>query len=183
MAPPGKLARPTLAQTREAVFNVLGDRLRDATCADLFAGSGAYGLEALSRGARRVEAFEQSRSACDIIRSNARTLIGDGPQERFELRAGALPKSLENARWAPYDVVFMDPPWGHGFEVALCRVLVDPKSSLLADDAIIVVEQSRQDAACDWGSVGLGVQRERCYGQARLTVLSRNSACSDPQNG
>ena len=182
-APPGRMARPTLAQTREAVFNVLGDRIEGATCADLFAGSGAYGLEALSRGASRVEAFERNRVAYDTIRANVQALVGPGVAERFGLRGGALPKSLERAQWAPYDLVFMDAPWGQRLEMALCEVLVEPAGRWLADDAWIVVEQSQNDPQGDWDSLGLRVLRERAYGEARVTMLCRNSACSSAQNG
>jgi 16S rRNA (guanine966-N2)-methyltransferase len=104
--PPTMSLRPTPDRVRETLFNWLGQRLDGLKCLDLFAGSGALGFEAMSRGAARVVMVEREREVADALRANARELGGEGIDI---VQADAL-AFLANDK-EKYDVVFLDPPY------------------------------------------------------------------------
>ena len=111
----GFMTRPLLGQVREALFNILGDRVVDAEVWDLFAGTGASGLEALSRGARRVIFLEKSNQALTALRENIATLGEDVAARCHVLRTDAWDPPLltpegEDSEVAP-DLIFFDPPY------------------------------------------------------------------------
>lgn len=109
-APSGNLTRPTTDRTREALFNLLEARLsfEDADVLDLFAGTGALGLEAISRGARAATFVEQSSKVMNYVRQNANDLgVAD---QCWMLRADAI-SYLERYSGPPFDVIFADPPY------------------------------------------------------------------------
>ena len=131
--------------------------------ADLFAGSGALGLEALSRGAASVTFVEADAATAAVIRRNADKL---GALDRIRVVRGsalALPRS------DPFDLVFADPPYGDGAGTAVVRSVSG--SSWLSDGGWLSVETGRKDAV-DPGE--LTVQATRCVGAARLTLLRRS---------
>jgi len=177
-APRGQVARPTLSKVRESVFSILGPSLDGLTCADLFAGSGAYGLEALSRGAKRVEAYERHRGVGRVTCANAASLLGHGVDARFRLHPGTLPQALETAAWAPYDLLFMDPPWARALAETTCQALAGTYRHLLADDARLVVEEVHSEALAEavYDAMGFEVLLQRRYGEASITVLSAGPA-------
>lgn len=104
--------RPLLAQVKAAIFNILADRIEDALVWDLFAGTGASGIEALSRGARHVVFVEKNRKAIEVLQGNLR-LLGDDAEQRSTLLRGDAwePPLLEHADDPRPDVVFLDPPY------------------------------------------------------------------------
>lgn len=111
-APPGRSTRPTREEVREAWFNVLGERVVGARVLDLFAGSGALGLEALSRGATHVHFVESSRAVLEVLKLNIETL---GVASRTEVsRADALTlvSAPERVAAGSWDLVLADPPYG-----------------------------------------------------------------------
>lgn len=112
----GRGVRPTPDRVREAWMSVVGDRIGGARVADLFAGSGALGLEALSRGAAQVTFVERSRRAARVLESNIRAL-GAGPRTTL-IRADAMAhlRTLEPLR---YDLAFADPPYDRGYTMQL----------------------------------------------------------------
>ena len=107
---PGRHTRPTADRVREALFNILGPRVKDARVLDLFAGSGSLGLEALSRGAAHATFVEKSRRALDVIRRNVETLELEDRAALHALDVPASPGSLRELN-RPFDVVFVDPPY------------------------------------------------------------------------
>src|ERR1039457_6367912 len=112
-APAGLATRPTSDRLRETLFNVLAPRIEGAAFLDLYAGSGAVGMEALSRGAARVEFVEQAPAALKVLRGNLERL---GITAGFRLHACAVGAFLRRAAQASqkrerYEVVFLDPPW------------------------------------------------------------------------
>lgn len=107
---PGRHTRPTADRVREALFSILGPRVRDARVLDLFAGSGSLGLEALSRGAAHATFVEKSRRALDVIRRNVETLELEDRAALHALDVPARPGSLRQLN-GPVNVVFIDPPY------------------------------------------------------------------------
>ncbi len=128
-SPSGLRVRPTPDKVREALYSILGDRTFDATVLDLFAGTGAIGLEALSRGARFVHFVEQSSQVRRVIKENVDDLKL-GP--KVEILAGKIPQCLDRIARSvpPFDLIFADPPYGKGYPEAL---LSDPSLEHLLD--------------------------------------------------
>ncbi|MDD3173997.1 MAG: 16S rRNA (guanine(966)-N(2))-methyltransferase RsmD [Herbinix sp.] len=137
--PEGFETRPTTDKTKETLFNILNPYLADADFLDLFAGSGAIGIEALSRGAKYAAFVEDSRVALDCIKANLLTT-------KLEQDAEVLPKNaLESIRIMEikgkvFDVIFMDPPYNHMLEKEVLLALQN--STIIYCDTIIVVEAS-----------------------------------------
>ena len=129
--------RPTSARIRETLFNWLAPGLPGARCLDLCAGTGALGLEALSRGAASAVFVERSAIATRMLRANIATLQAEGAEV---LQMDALDFSQVQAS-APFDLVFLDPPFAADMLNDLCRLLSDRK--LLASNARIYLEQDR----------------------------------------
>lgn len=132
--------RPTGDRIRETLFNWLAPYIEDARCADLFAGSGALGLEALSRGAGHCDFVDTSGAALAQIRAHLKTL---GAQDKGECHQARAQQFLLAAH-APYDIVFMDPPFGLQLVAPVSAALV--QASLLADNALIYVETAAGEA-------------------------------------
>ena len=107
-APPGDATRPTSDRVREALFSILGDRVADARVLDLFAGSGALGIEALSRGPRRPRSSTRAPAALRAVRANLEALGAEAEVRRSDARA-FLGAASAAARY--YDLVFLDPPY------------------------------------------------------------------------
>jgi 16S rRNA (guanine966-N2)-methyltransferase len=147
-APPGLSTRPTSDRLRETLFNVLAPRIEGAPFLDLYAGSGAVGIEAISRGAARVTFVERDAAAARILRGNLERLgIGDG----FRIVAGSvkvyLQKRSANAAPKPerHEVVFLDPPYDAVEEyAATLGLLGGTAAGHLAPGAIIIAEHRRK---------------------------------------
>ena len=162
-APPGLATRPTADRVRETLFSMLASRLgsfEDLRVADLFAGSGALGLEALSRGAASATFVESDANAAATIRRNAEKL--EAPIQLIAGSALALPKS------EPFDLIFADPPYSAGSGSAVVASILN--GSWLAPGGWMSVETSRDDAVKP-GELILDTTRD--VGRARLTLLRR----------
>ena len=164
----GQSVRPTAQRTRESLFNILqGGRhlasLEGLVSLDLFAGSGALGLEALSRGARKSFFVEKSHEAIAIIKHNAR---------RLDLESGVRViqgDCLSTARWLhePADLVFCDPPYDEG--LALKALMNFKKIGAFSDDALIVLE-ARKTEKFEFPEA-LSLLDSRRYGMAAVYFL------------
>ena len=163
-APKGVVTRPTGDRVREAAFSLIGP-IEGAAVLDLFAGSGAMGLEALSRGASRCVFVERDRAACRVIQANLEKLrLTDAIVVNQDARAAL---SDERARARRYDLVLADPPYDEWSEhaVALTPLLLD----VLEPEALVVVETSSRVEP----ELPLDLVTSRRYGSARITVFSR----------
>jgi len=129
--------RPTSERVRETLFNWLAPTIHGARCLDLFAGTGALGLEALSRGAGNVVFVERSDVAARQLRRNIDVLGADGASV---VKQDAL-DYLTGAAHGRFDIVFLDPPFAHDLLAETCRLLVD--TDALADDALVYLEEAR----------------------------------------
>jgi 16S rRNA (guanine966-N2)-methyltransferase len=162
-APPGLDTRPTSDRVRESLFSILGP-LDDARVLDLFAGTGALGLEALSRGAAHATFVERDRKALDALERNVRD-FGLGRDEATVVR-GDYRRHLRDAsaRGEAYDLVVLDPPYSDAPQLA--PVLDAALRPLLRPDARVVTESARrQPLALDLGEVD-----ERRYGDTLIRI-------------
>ena len=159
-APKGRATRPTSDRVRENVFNLVAPWVGEASVLDLFAGSGAMGLEALSRGAARAVFVEAEQSACRVIERNLEKLRLSGAE--VACRDVGLFVASETRT---YDLVFCDPPYEEypGLEPTLARYL--PR--LLAPDGLAVLET----AAKTEPQLPLTQRTSRRYGAARITLF------------
>jgi 16S rRNA (guanine966-N2)-methyltransferase len=156
-APKGLATRPTSDRVRENVFNLVAPWVEEAQVLDLFAGSGAMGLEALSRGAARAVFVEADPQACRTIERNLDKLGLKG-----EVRCGDVLPAIANER-RRFDLVFADPPYEERDHRALARYL----PSLLAEDGLVVFET----AANLEPELPLAKRTSRRYGSARITLF------------
>ena len=162
VAPKGDATRPTADRTREALFSMLTSRLgsfEGLAVADLFAGSGALGIEALSRGAASCLFVEQDGAALDALKANLAKL-----GTRGDVRSGSV-MALGPAR-APLDLIMMDPPYGTGAGL----VALDKLARLGWTNAAtwVSIETARDEAV---EVVGFAIDTSRVHGKARVTLL------------
>ena len=162
----GAHLRPTTDRTRESLFNVLaggrfGDPIPGARVLDLFAGTGALGLEALSRGAAHVTFVDDGRVAQKLVAANIKLLGAEATTRLFRADATRLPACID----APFDLVFLDPPYGKGLgETALSAAI---SGGWIAEDALILWEES----AAITPPEGLTLLDARRYGDTTIHFL------------
>jgi 16S rRNA (guanine966-N2)-methyltransferase len=144
-APPGLATRPSSDRLRETLFNVLAPRIEGSFFLDLYAGSGAVGLEAMSRGAEQVVFVERAPAALKVLRANVASL---GIKAGFSLHAGSVRDSLRSLKneARPFDVVFLDPPYDaiDEYEGAL-GILGSAAANVLAGNALVIAEHRRKE--------------------------------------
>ena len=173
--PRGDATRPTSDRVREALFSAIESwcgSLQGLRFLDLYAGSGAVGLEAWSRGAEAVTLVEHDRRTASLVRSNAASLgcaVAD-------VRTGAVRSVLATPPEAPYDVVFSDPPYPLADDQVAADLAALVTQGWLAPDALVVVERGSRGPALTWPD-GLAAHRSRRYGE---TVLWYGHAAADP---
>ena len=141
-APRGLDTRPTSDRLRETLFNVIAARVPGARFADLYAGSGAVGIEAISRGAAEVFFAEKSPAALAAIRANLRTLKISG---EFQVEGSGTAGLLKWLTGKPLDVIFLDPPYDDAEEYRrTLTMLGSAENGLLAEDALVIAEHTRK---------------------------------------
>ncbi len=174
-APPGLATRPTSDRLRETLFNILAPRIPGATFADLYAGSGANGIEALSRGANMVFFVENAPSALEAIRLNLKLL---GIVSGYGLEPRSVSSFLRSfaQRERKLDVVFLDPPYEATEEYAATLDLLGGECvSLLTEESIVIAEHRRKQPLNErYG--GLSRYRVREQGDAALSFFRLEAA-------
>lgn len=163
--PPGALTRPTSDRVREALFSRLehGDWLDGTAVLDLYAGSGALGLEAASRGAASVVLVEQAAAPLRALRANV-AAVG---VEQVQAVGASVQHFLDgDQRHGPFDLVLADPPY-HEAEGRVANVLASLASRWLAEDALVVLERSTRSPEPTWPD-GLHRTDQRRYGETTL---------------
>ncbi len=174
---PGEGTRPTTDRTREALFSWLAARgwLEDTAVADLFAGSGALGGEAASRGAARVLLVEKDRRAAGVCRKNAAAVNRRLGRDVVQVAAGTVEQVLSGPTGAgPWDLVLADPPYplgGPALAAALERI-----AAVMAPGGLLVLERSARSAEPVWPA-GLELLEARTYGETVLYF------CLGPDDG
>lgn len=175
-APRGLRVRPTTDRVREAVFGILGDRVDGASVLDLFAGTGAMALEALSRGAAAAVLVESSADAFASLSGNVEAL---GAAE-----AVCLPLDYRKAirtlasRGRRFSLVFLDPPYGRGLVGRSAAEI--QRAGILAPGAVVVAERAARDPA-ETVPEGWVVRTDRRYGDTRVTLYETAGPAEPPR--
>jgi 16S rRNA (guanine966-N2)-methyltransferase len=168
---PAAVARPTVDRVREALFSMLGDAVTDARVLDVFAGSGALGLECLSRGAKSAIFVEQNGGACAVIEDNLkRSRLSGGRLLKGDAFA-TIKRLAQNGE--TFDLIFADPPYAkQKGDPDLGRELLKSPAllALLGNDGLFVLEsmvtKHAEDVIAGWEIV-----RDREYGSTRIQIL------------
>lgn len=160
--------RPTSSKVRESIFNMIQSSITDSVMLDLFAGSGIMGLEAISRGSKRVVYVEKNPKVASIIKQNIDTF----PIDAQLIVADAL-KALTRFQEAEFDIVFVDPPYKAGLFIPVLQMIFDKK--ILKDDGIVVIEHASDDNFDDQiAQIGYRILKDRKYGDTSIRVISYN---------
>ncbi len=173
-APSGQRIRPTSDKLRETLFNVLTPRVQGARVLDGFAGTGALGLEALSRGAAHVTMVERSRAGLELIEENLRRCR---VVEGCAIIRAAMDEAVERLAAQRFDLILLDPPYDH----AQVSHLLDQVGGLLADDGLLVLEHARRDP----GPAEAGAlvrQRQITSGDSALSLYAATAVLSPTTN-
>ena len=163
MQVPARVTRPSADRLREALFSILADHLEGARVLDLFAGSGALGIEALSRGARHADFIEEQGSACRVIEAN----LAAARLDRGAVRAGDVFRALRSLG-GPYELIFADPPYSRDGREDLAGRLLEAGAlpPLLAPGGLLILEvEEEREVPC---AEGWSLLQRRVYGRSAI---------------
>jgi len=190
-APQGEATRPTAAKVRAATLNRFAADLEGARFLDLFAGSGAMGLEAVSRGARACVFVEKASPALSCLRQNLAEARRRAAAQRLgEPELTVLPLAVEAAlprlaAHGPFDLVFVDPPYRD--VPALAGPLLAALASVTTDGALVAFESAADDGEALAEAAAAGgvwtVLKQKAYGVTMVTVLTKNGGEDDEEAG
>lgn len=166
-APKDRATRPITDRVKETLFAILGERVPDARVLDLYAGSGAIGIEALSRGAATADLVEQARSAVEVIRAN---LEATRLSDHARVHVGEVERYLATAQDGPWDLVVLDPPYELRAMVAPLQALVPH----LAAGGVVVVKHFWRTEVPHIDRMTQA--RQRRFGETMLTFLELEDA-------
>lgn len=161
----GDDVRPTTDRVKESVFNLIQSFVPDAVCLDMFAGSGALGFEAISRGAEKAVCIDSDKRSIDIIKKNALSL---GFLEDCDIVHMSCFDYVERTT-EKFDIVFLDPPYNKNFIEPVLDALI--KNDVLNEDGIIVLESDGTDFHGEFE--GLDIYRQRKYGRTYITIYKK----------
>lgn len=168
-APPGRGVRPTADRVREALFSSLSAAVPGARVLDLYAGSGALAIEALSRGAAWATLVERDRPAAGVAAAN---LVRAGVADRGAVLRMDAEVYLRAPRGGPFGIVFLDPPYDHPLPELYATVVALQRAGALTAEAWVVIERDRRDPDLRAEPPAtLRVDRHRAYGDTVLVYL------------
>ena len=169
-APAGDQTRPTSDKLRGSLFNILNGRVEGAEVLDLFGGTGALALEALSRGAARAAIVDSSRAAIEAIRRNAQNVLKDALDERALILKTDYRSAISGLSGRSFDLIFLDPPYRmtDAYGDAIARL---DRVGAIAQDAVIVCER-RHDSAFA-APEGFEIYDSRSYGETAVDFVRR----------
>ena len=165
----GTATRPTLDRVKESLFNIIQNDIEDSTVLDLFSGSGAIGLEFLSRGAKRAVLCDSSKDAIKIIKQNVQKTHFEEKVEVYNMEFTKLVERLQNQK---FDIIYIDPPYK--MDLAVKAIELIEELELLNDNGIIIVETDEKDREIEeFNTINSKYQIYdiRKYGRAYLMFL------------
>lgn len=162
--------RPTSDFVREALFNILGPQEGNSWL-DIYAGTGAVGLEALSRGADKAVFIESSRPCCEVLRANVEK-CGFAPRVEVLAMTAEQGITLLERRGQKFDVIFADPPYGRGLAGAMPGIVAE--SGIAAEDGMLVIQHSPREKL-EIDAIVWDVAGNRIYGDTEITILNRTN--------
>ena len=164
-SPKGTSVRPTPGRVKESLFSILMHRLDGAAVLDLYAGTGAIGFEAASRGASRVISVEANRETAQAIEEAAQEL---GINDRVTVISAPVERALYRVE-GPFDIVYLDPPYANDVPLQVFRLLLE--RALLSTDALVIYEHAAKRILPD--IPGYRSTREEVYGDVALAFFAR----------
>ena len=163
----GNTTRPTLDRVKESIFNIIQSDIKDSIFLDLFAGSGAIGLEAASRGAKKVILCDKSKDAMQIIKKNIMKTHLENEVETYLLDFRVLLNDKLNEK---LDIVYIDPPYESDFAIQAVNIILE--NDLITKDSLILIETDRKEEVEEkLKKVNLRIVDERKYGRAEIFFL------------
>ena len=162
----GKNTRPTLDRVKESLFNIIQNEILDCTFLDLFSGSGAIGLEAVSRGAKESILCDNSKEAIEIIKKNIQKTHFE---KNVKLYCDKFDNLLKNKIEEQIDIVYIDPPYETNLAIQAINILLEGK--LLKETSIIIVETDREEIEEEINKLNVEIFDRRKYGRAYLIFL------------
>ena len=165
----GENTRPTLDRVKESLFNIIQNEIQESIFLDLFSGSGAIGLEAVSRGAKKAILCDKSKDACMIIKKN---IDKTHAVENVELYQADFKEVLTNRIHEKLDIIFLDPPYKTDFAIEAIKIVWE--KDLLKENAMIIIETDDNSRILkDLESINCEIKDVRKYGRAYLIFLKR----------
>lgn len=162
----GKYTRPTLDRVKESLFNIIQNDIPNSTFLDLFSGSGAIGLEAASRGAKKVILCDNSKEAIQIIKKNIeKTHL----EEKVELYQLDYQRLLKDKIKEEIDIIYIDPPYETDYAIKSIQILIENK--LINEDTNIIIETDRKEIINQIEKMQVEIKDKRKYGRATLMFL------------
>ena len=166
----GDDVRPTTDRIKETLFNMLNPYLADCSFLDLFSGSGAIGIEALSRGARKAVLVEQDREALACLKDNLKATRFTEEARLIESDVFFALKRLD-AEGKPFDLIFMDPPYNRDLEKRVLEFLAS--SCLVDENTVMIAEASAQTSFSYVEALGFYIQKEKNYGSNKHIFIKK----------
>ncbi len=165
----GENTRPTLDRVKESLFNIIQNEIQDSIFLDLFSGSGAIGLEAVSRGAKKAILCDKSKEACMIIKKN---IEKTHTLENIELYQTDFKEVLTKKIHEKLDIIFLDPPYKTDFAIEAVKIVLE--KDLLKENTIIIIETDDNDRILEsLKNINCKIEDVRKYGRAYLIFLRR----------
>ncbi len=162
----GENTRPTLDRVKESLFNMIQNEIQDAVFLDLFSGSGAIGLEAVSRGAKKAILCDQAKEACKIIKKNIEKTHA---LDNVELYQADFKEVLTNRIYEKMDIIFLDPPYKTDFAFEAVKMILE--KDLLNKNAMIIIETDNDKILEKIENLNCEIKDIRKYGRAYLIFL------------
>ena len=167
----GDNKRPTLDRVKESIFNIIQSQIPEATVLDLFAGSGAIGLEMLSRGAKKAILCDKSKEAIGIIKKNIQKTH---MEEKVELYNIDFKECIEKVSKEKFDIIYIDPPYETNFiEKSLEKII---EKNIIQENGIIILEtDDEKRIKKEIEKINVAIIDERKYGRANIIFLSKKT--------
>ena len=164
----GENTRPTLDRVKESLFNIVKNDIQDSVFLDLFSGSGAIGLEAVSRGAKKAILCDKSKEAIKVIRKNVEKTRFENQVEIYCTDFETLIKEKQKT---VLDIVYIDPPYQTDYAYRAVKLLIEQR--LINENTLIIIETDRKEILEDIENLPITKIDERKYGRAQLIFLKK----------